>query len=82
MNIRIFNISQDTTDAELRKLFFQFGNVDYAMVNRNSLNGRSLKTGEVCMPVSSQARQAIISLDSTRFNGKIISVRESPTELY
>ena len=82
MNIKISNISLNTTDAELRKLFFQYGNVDSAMVNRNSLNGRSLKNGEVCMPVSAQARQAIVSLDKTIFDGMIISVSELPTELY
>ena len=82
MNIKIANISLNTTDTELRRLFFQYGNVDFAKVNRNSLNGRSLKTGEVCMPVSAQARQAILSLDKTIFDGKIISVSELPTELY
>jgi len=82
MNIRIFNISLNTTDSELRKLFVQYGNVDYAKVQRNSLNGRSLKYGEVSMPVSAQARQAIVSLDNTIFDGKTISVTELPTELY
>ena len=82
MNIKISNISLDTTDSELRKLFIQYGDVDYAMVHRNSLNGRSLKRGEVCMPVSKQARQAIVSLDKTVFGGKVISVSELPTELY
>ncbi|WP_431215103.1 RNA recognition motif domain-containing protein [Puia sp. P3] len=82
MNIRIFNISLNTTDTELRKLFFQYGSVDYAIVNRNSLNGRSLRSGEICMPVSAQARQAIVSLDKTVFDGKIISVSELPAELY
>jgi RNA recognition motif-containing protein len=82
MNIKISNISLNTTDSELRKLFFQYGHVDYATVNRNSLNGRSLRSGEICMPVLAQARQAIISLDQTTFNGKIISVSELPAELY
>jgi len=82
MNIKISNISLNTTDSELRKLFLQYGNVDYAIVHRNSLNGRSLKIGEVCMPVSAQARQAIVSLDKTIFDGKIISVSELPSELY
>lgn len=82
MNIKISNISLNTTDSELRKLFVQYGNVEYATVHRNSLNGRSLKSGEVCMPVSTQARQAIISLDKTTFDGKIISVSELPSELY
>lgn len=82
MNIRVSNISLDTTDSELRKLFVPYGNVDYAMVHRNSLNGRSLKSGEVCMPVPAQARQAIASLDKTVMDGKIISVSELPAELY
>jgi len=82
MNIRISNISLNTTDSELRKLFFQFGSVDYAMVNRNTLNGRSLRSAEVSMPIPAQARQAIVSLDKTNLNGKIISVSELPTALY
>ena len=82
MNIKIANISLNTTDTELRKLFFQYGNVDFAKVNRNSLNGRSLKSGEVCMPVAAQAKQAIVSLNQTIFDGKIISVSELPTDLY
>lgn len=82
MNIKISNISLNTTDSELRNLFFQYGNVDFAKVNRNSFNGQSLNTGEVCMPVAVQARQAILSLDQTILDGKIISVNELPTEFY
>jgi len=82
MNIRVSNISLDITDNQLRRLFVPYGAVDYAMVNRNSLNGRSLKSGEVRMPIPAQARQAIVSLDKTVFEGKIISVSELPMELY
>ncbi|HEX3935704.1 MAG TPA: RNA-binding protein, partial [Puia sp.] len=63
MNIRISNISLNTTDTELRKLFSSYGNVDSANVCRNSLNGRSLKYGKIIMPVSAQGKQAIASLD-------------------
>ncbi|MDO6432803.1 RNA-binding protein [Flavitalea sp. BT771] len=82
MEIRIHNISLNTTDTEIRKLFSPYGNVDSAMVNRNSLNGRSLKSGLVSMPVETQARQAIASLDKTTFDGKIISVSEMPPDFY
>ncbi|MDR3711940.1 MAG: RNA-binding protein [Puia sp.] len=82
MDIRIFNISQDTTDREISKLFSSFGVVDSAGVNRNSLNGRSLKNGHVSMPVEAQARQAILSLDKTILDGKVISVSEKPSEFY
>jgi RNA recognition motif-containing protein len=82
MNIKIANISLNTTDAQLRKLFVPYGNVDSAKVIRNALNGRSLKSGQINMPVSAQARQAIASLDQTVFDGKVISVSELPSELY
>lgn len=82
MNIRISNISLNTTDLELRKLFVPYGNVDSAQVCRNSLNGRSLKYGQVNMPVSKQGMQAIASLDKTMMDGKVISVSELPSELY
>jgi RNA recognition motif-containing protein len=82
MNIKISNIGMNTTDSDLRRLFFQYGKVDSASVNRNPLNGRPLKTGEVSMPVPAQARQAIVSLDRTFYEGKMISVSEVPAELY
>jgi len=82
MNIRISNISLDTTDTELRKLFNPFGNVDAAKVHRSALNGRSLKYGQVTMPVTAQGMQAIASLDKTLLDGKIISVSALPPELY
>ncbi len=82
MNIRIANISLDTTDSEIRKLFAPYGNVDSAEVNRNMLNGRSLKSGHVNMPVEAQARQAIVSLHKTVLNGMTISVSELPSDYY
>jgi RNA recognition motif-containing protein len=82
MNIRISNIGLNATDNQIRKLFVPYGMVEYATVNRNSLNGRSLKSGEVRMPVMEQARQAIASLDKTVFDGNIITVSELPSDLY
>ena len=79
MDIRISNISLNTTDSQVRKLFAPFGAVDTAEVSRNALNGRSLRNGKVNMPVLAQARQAIISLDNTIMDGKIISVTEWPS---
>ena len=82
MNIRIANISLNTTDTEIRKLFSPYGSVDSAEVNRNSLNGRSLGSGNVNMPLDVQARQAIVSLDKTVLDGKVISVSEMPPDFY
>jgi len=82
VNIRIANISLDTTDSEIRRLFSPYGNVESALVNRNFLNGRSLKSGLVNMPVDIQARQAIVSLDKTVLNGMTISVSELRPDYY
>ncbi|MDP4245243.1 MAG: RNA-binding protein [Bacteroidota bacterium] len=82
MNIRVINMSLNTTDREIRKLFSSYGIVDSAEINRNSLNGRSLKTAHINMPVEAQARQAIQSLDKSTLDGKIISVTEQPAQLY
>jgi len=76
MNIQIYNLSRDTSDADLRKLFVRFGTVNSAEVVRDKLNGRSKGNGVIEMPVDTEAKQAIESLDQTMMDGKKISVSE------
>jgi len=77
MNIRIFNLSLNTEDRDLRKLFSPFGNVTSAEVVKDKLNGRSKRNGIIEMPADREARLAIISLNQTVFDGKLVSVTES-----
>ena len=74
MKIKIFNLCQDINDKELERMFRPFGVVNSAIVNRNALNGRSNCNGVVEMPLENQAEQAIVGLDRTKVNGKVISV--------
>lgn len=74
MKIKIFNIHQDINDKALERMFLPYGVVNSAVVNRNSLNGRSNCNGVVEMPLENQAEQAIMSLDRTTVSGKVISV--------
>jgi len=76
MNIQVSNLSLNTGDADVRKLFSPYGIVDSAMVNRNKFNGRSKGSAIINMPVEAQGRQAIISLHQTLMDGKKISVDE------
>jgi len=76
MNIQIFNLSLNTEDRDLRKLFSSFGSVTSAEIMRDKLNGRSKRNGIVEMPVDKEARQAIESLNQTMFDGKLVSVTE------
>ena len=78
MNIQIFNLSMNTVDRDLRKLFSAFGIVTSAEVVRDKLNGRSKCNALVEMPVDKEARQAIESLHQTVLDGKTISVSEHP----
>jgi RNA recognition motif-containing protein len=76
MNIQVHNLSRNTSDADLRRLFSAFGIVYSAEVVRDKLNGRSKGNGVIEMPVEREALQAIASLDKTLMDGKNISVSE------
>jgi len=76
MTIQIYNLSRDISDANLQKMFSPFGTVNSAEVVRDKLNGRSKGNGVIEMPVETEARQAIESLDQTMMDGKKISVSE------
>lgn len=79
MNIQVYNLSRDISDAALRRLFSAFGTVNSAEVMRDRINGRSKGNGVIEMPVETEARQAIVSLDQTIMDGKKISVSELRT---
>ncbi len=76
MNIQIFNLSMNTEDRDLRRLFSSFGSVSSAEVTRDKLTGRSKRNGIIEMPVEIEARQAIVSLNKTLFDGNLVSVSE------
>ena len=76
MNIQIFNLSMNTEDRDLRRLFSSFGSVSSAEVTRDKLTGRSKRNGIIEIPVEIEARQAIVSLNKTLFDGNLVSVSE------
>jgi RNA recognition motif-containing protein len=76
MNIQVYNLSLNTDDRDVRRIFSPFGIVASAEVIKDKLNGRSKCNARVEMPIESQARQAIESLHQTLLDGKKISVSE------
>ena len=76
MNIQVFNLSLNTEDRDLRRLFSAFGIVTSAEVARNKMNGRSKCKAMIDMPINSEALMAIESLHQTMLDGKKISVSE------
>jgi RNA recognition motif-containing protein len=78
MYIQVYNLSLNTADRDLRKLFSAFGIVSSAEVARDKLNGRSKCNAVIEMPIQLEALQAIESLNQTMLDGKKISVSELP----
>ena len=76
MKIQIYNLSRDTNDTDLLKLFTQYGIVNSAEVMRDKLNGRSRCNGVIEMPIEIEANRAILSLDQSLMHGKKIRVSE------
>lgn len=76
MNIQVYNLGRNIKDTDLRKLFSAYGIVNSAEVMRDKLNGRSKGNGVIEMPIETEARQAIASLDQLLIDGRKISVSE------
>jgi RNA recognition motif-containing protein len=76
MNIQVSNLSHNTVDGDLRKLFSGFGEVISAEVLRDRMNGRSRGTAFVNMVDDAQGALAITGLHRTKVDGKAIAVIE------
>lgn len=76
MHIHITNLNPNTTDSVVRMLFSAYGEVEYAVIVRDKLNGRSKGMAFVEMPNATAAGKAIVCLDRTMVEGKKIVVSE------
>jgi RNA recognition motif-containing protein len=75
-NIYVGNLSWSTTDADLRSLFAQYGEVSSAHVIEDRATGRSRGFGFVEMDAEG-ARKAIDAINGTEFQGRTLKVNES-----
>lgn len=76
MNIHVSNLSLNTIDEDLKKLFAAYGTVNSAIIVRDNWRGRSRGTALIDMLNASEAGHAIRSLHNTLLHGKMISVSE------
>lgn len=77
MNIYIANIPFKASDAELKELFEQHGEVTSAKIVMDKMTSRSRGFGFVEMTDSSAAKEAINSLNGADFQGKTLIVNEA-----
>lgn len=81
MNMYVSNLGFQTSDADLKKLFEQFGVVSSAKVITDRETGKSRGFGFVEMASNEEASQAMQKLNGKEVEGRSISVsiaREKP----
>ena len=77
MNIYAGNLSNDTTDDDLRQAFEAFGQVSTATVIKDKFSGESRGFGFVEMPSKEEAQAAIDEMNGKDLKGRAITVNEA-----
>jgi cold-inducible RNA-binding protein len=77
MNIYVGNLSQETTDEDLRQAFEAFGQVESATVIKDRFSGESRGFGFVEMPSKTEAQTAIEQMNGKDVKGRAVNVNEA-----
>jgi len=71
------NLSYDTSDSDLQRLFEEFGTVESAQVISDRETGRSKGFGFVEMGSDQEAQAAISALNGKEVGGRALTVNEA-----
>jgi len=77
MRIYVGNLSYDTTEEELQKLFEEHGEVESVAVISDKYTDRSKGFGFVEMPNDDEAKAAMEALNDNDFMGRNLKVNEA-----
>lgn len=77
MNIYVGNLSQETSEDQLREIFSAFGEVDTAKIIKDNFTGFSKGFGFVEMNNKQEGEKAIEELNNTELDSKSIIVNEA-----
>ena len=77
VEIYVGNLSYDLTEAELKKLFAEYGEVSSARIVTNRFNGKSKGFGFVVMPNRAEAEKAIAAYSEKEYMGRNMRVNEA-----
>jgi RNA recognition motif-containing protein len=77
MNLFVSNLSPETTEQQLEKVFSEFGNINSVKIIIDPQTGLPKGFGFVEMENKFAAQEAIINLDATYLMGTIITVKEA-----
>lgn len=77
MNIFVGSLSFKLTEAELKEIFEEYGEVTSAKIIMDRDSGRSKGFGFVEMPDDNQAKKAIQELNGAEINGRAVVVNQA-----
>jgi cold-inducible RNA-binding protein len=77
MTIYVGNLSEDTTQAGLKRVFDKYGKVNSVTVIADKVSGNGLGFAFVEMPGRNQAKEAVDSLNRKTIEGRVIMVSET-----
>ena len=77
MNIYVGNLPYDVTDADLREIFSQYGEISQVNLITDKFSGQSKGFGFVEMEDNSQADAAIKGLNESNVKGRSIKVNQA-----
>lgn len=77
MNIYVGNLSRETTEDELRKVFEAFGEITSVNMIKDRYSGESRGFAFVEMAVKSEAQTAINEVNGTMLGERTLSVNEA-----
>ncbi|WP_107832940.1 RNA recognition motif domain-containing protein [Campylobacter concisus] len=77
MNIYVGNLSYRTTEAELKEVFAQFGEVRRAKIVKDRETDRSKGFGFVEMDDANEGQKAIDALNEKELGGRTLRVNEA-----
>jgi RNA recognition motif-containing protein len=77
VNIYVGNLPFSTAEADLERLFGEYGTVDSAAVITDRDTGRSRGFGFVEMSSADEARRAIEELNGSDMDGRALTVNEA-----
>ena len=77
MNIYVGSLHYEVSEAELKELFTEYGEVTSTKIIIDKYSGKSKGFGFVEMPNEAEAKKAIKELNGTEVQGRNIIVNES-----
>ncbi len=77
MNIYVGNLSNETTEDDLRQAFEAFGQVESVNIRKDRFSGDSRGFGFVEIPSQEEAQKAIEEMNGKDLNGSAVNVNEA-----